>query len=201
MTKTLDNQIDQDISNIVSDLTDDLSSVSTLEFKKSVKPKKVLEVKNDDSEFTTSPDGKYKIPKPKKHADFLNKTPSRIPYVTDESILKDYHIYWQTDEKPHQISDMISQGYEFVDNNVSGYENSIPTHSGYRPDCSAYMSYCFRIPISKYKEIERIRQNAISAHEQEMQLNPNKVVDGGGNGLYATDQMKMGVRSHSPKYS
>jgi len=144
---------------------------------------------SNDIEYTVSPDGKYKIPKPKKHADFLDKQPTRIPYITDKAILAEYHIYWQTDERPHNISDMIKNGYEFVDNNVPGYEEAIPTHSGYRPDGSAYMSYCFRIPISKYKEIEKMRQDAISEQEKQNLLTP-----GGKESpdLYATEQMKLG---------
>lgn len=156
-----------------------------------------LEVIKDDVEFTTSPDGKYKIPKPKKHADFLDKSPSRIPYITDPAILSEYHIFWENDERPHNISDRINSGYEFVDNNVPGYEHAIPTHSGYRPDGSAFMSYCMRMPLSKFKEIERMRQDAITAKEQEILRKPSDE----SNAIYATEQMKLGGAATVRKFS
>jgi hypothetical protein len=149
-------------------------------------------ISNDD--FAISPDGKYKIARPKKHAEYLDKVVTRIPYITDENFKKEFHIYWQTDEKPHSISDMISQGYDFVDNNIEGCEQAVPTHSGYRPDGSAFMSYCFVMPIEKHREIEKIKQAKITTHEQEMNLNPNKALEGGKGDLYATEQMNIGQR-------
>ena len=149
------------------------------------------EIKNDDSDFTTSPDGKYKIPKPKKHADFLEKSPSRIPYITDQAILNDYHIYWESDEKPHAITDRINAGYSFVDTNTPGCEHAIPTHSGYRPDGSAFMSYAMWIPRGKFLEIERLRQNVITEKEQEILKKPSDE----SSAIYATEQMKIG-REH-----
>ena len=141
-----------------------------------------------ESDFTVSPDGKYKIPKPKKHADFLDKQPTRIPYITDPAILAEFHIFWQHDERPHNISDMIANGYEFVDNSLPGYEQAVPTHSGYRPDGSAFLSYCFRIPHTKHREIEKMRQDAITEQEKTNLLKPGgKDLD-----IYATDQMKLG---------
>jgi hypothetical protein len=150
-------------------------------------PAAVIESKKDDTEYTTSPDGKYKIPKPKKHADFLDKSPSRIPYITDQDVLGSYHIFWETDERPHNISDRINEGYEFVDTNTKGCEHAIPTHSGYRPDGSAYMSYAMWMPISKFKEIQRMKQNAITEKEQEILRKPSE-----DSGIYATEQMKLG---------
>jgi hypothetical protein len=150
-------------------------------------PAAVIESKKDDIEYTTSPDGKYKIPKPKKHADFLDKSPSRIPYITDQDVLGSYHIFWETDERPHNISDRINEGYEFVDTNTKGCEHAIPTHSGYRPDGSAYMSYAMWMPISKFKEIQRMKQNAITEKEQEILRKPSE-----DSGIYATEQMKLG---------
>lgn len=147
----------------------------------------VIEIKKDDVEYTTSPDGKYKIPKPKKHADFLDKSPSRIPYITDPEVLGGYHILWETDERPHNISDRINEGYEFVDLNTKGCENAIPTHSGYRPDGSAYMSYAMWMALDKFKTIQAIKQNAITEKEQEIMRKPSE-----DSAIYATEQMKLG---------
>lgn len=150
-------------------------------------PAAVVESEKNDVEYTTSPDGKYKIPKPKKHADFLDKSPSRIPYITDPDVLGSYHIFWETDERPHNISERINEGYEFVDTNTKGCEHAIPTHSGYRPDNSAFMSYAMWMPISKFKEIQRMKQNAITEKEQEILRKPSE-----DSAIYATEQMKLG---------
>jgi len=156
----------------------------------------------DDLEFTLTSDGKYKIPKPKKHADYLEVVSTKIPYITDPAILAEFQIFWQSDEKPIDIINMGKQGYEPIDCKVmgDGYENAVVTHGGYRVDGSAYYHYPFRIRHSDFKEIQRMKQNAINAHEREIQINPSNALDGGGN-LYATEQMKLGVTSHSPKYS
>ena len=155
--------------------------------KKLDEPAAVIESKKDDIEYTTSPDGKYKIPKPKKHADFLDKSPSRIPYITDPDVLGSYHIFWETDERPHNISDRINEGYEFVDTNTKGCEHAIPTHSGYRPDGSAYMSYAMWMSLEKFRTIQAMKQNAITEKEQEILRKPSE-----DSGIYATEQMKLG---------
>lgn len=147
----------------------------------------VIEIKKDDVEYTTSPDGKYKIPKPKKHADFLDKSPSRIPYITDPEVLGSYHIFWENDERPHNISDRINEGYEFVDLNTKGCEHAIPTHSGYRPDGSAYMSYAMWMSLEKFRTIQAMKQNAITEKEQEILRKPSENSE-----IYATEQMKLG---------
>lgn len=175
MKKELDNE------NVLENLT------FTSAEKKLDAPAAVVESKKDDIEYTTSPDGKYKIPKPKKHADFLDKSPSRIPYITDSDVLGSYHIFWETDERPHNISDRINEGYEFVDTNTKGCEHAIPTHSGYRPDGSAYMSYAMWMPLEKFKTIQAMKQNAITEKEQEILRKPSE-----DSGIYATEQMKLG---------
>ncbi len=177
INKNMENAIDN--KNALSNLSEISPQIDA--------PAAILEIKND-VEYTTSPDGKYKIPKPKKHADFLEKSPSRIPYITDPDVLGSYHIYWETDEKPHSISDRINAGYEFVDTNTKGCENAIPTHSGYRPDGSAFMSYAMWISIAKFKEIERMRQAAITEKENEILRKPSAE----GDAIYATEQMKLG---------
>jgi len=180
------NQPENKMTNILDNKNEiyKLSGISTIKDA----PVASAKVKDNDDEYTTSPDGKYKVPKPKRHFDFLEKAPSRIPYITDPAILADYHIYWATDEKPHTMLDMGKMGYTFVDNNRPGFEHAIPTHSGYRQDNSPYMSYCFYMSMSEYKRIQAIRQKAIADKEQEnLQLSSSE-----DKGLYATEQMKLG---------
>lgn len=168
------------------------NSLDNLASSAAVEPDDLLNtatVKVDDAEYTTSPDGKYKIPKPKprKHAEFLENKTYRIPYITDPDILAEWHVYWVTDEKPHSIQAMIKDGYSFVDTNVKGCESAVPTHSGYRADGSAFMSYAMWMPLATHKEIQALRQDAILKQEQQNELEPSS-----SKGIYATNQMKLG---------
>lgn len=182
MTKELDNKTNLEI----------LGAISA---EKIDEPASVLAPSQNDLEYTVSPDGKYRIQKPKKHADFLDKTPSRIPYITDPDVLGSYHIIWETDEKPHTLNDRGKQGFEFVDTNTIGCEHAVPTHSGYRPDGSAYLSYAMWMSLSKFKEIEKMRQTAITEKEQQILKHPSDE----SNSIYATSDMKMGhfIRKNS----
>jgi hypothetical protein len=179
----------KNIMKINLDNTNELENASIISAVKKVDEPiaAVIEIKKDDVEYTTSPDGKYKIPKPKKHADFLDKSPSRIPYITDPEVLGSYHIFWENDERPHNISDRINEGYEFVDLNTKGCEHAIPTHSGYRPDGSAYMSYAMWMSLEKFRTIQAMKQNAITEKEQEILRKPSE-----DSAIYATEQMKLG---------
>lgn len=158
----------------------------------------------DNENYTYTADGKYKIPKPKKHAEFLEVTQLRVPHITNPDILKEYHIFWQSDENPIDIVNMGKQGYEAINHLTSGegYENAQPVYAGTRNDGSFYHLYPFRIRHSDFKIIQEMKQNAISAHEQEMNLNPRKALNEGKNDLgdvYATEQMNLGQRGFIKK--
>ncbi len=151
---------------------------------------------NKEDGFTMSPDGKYKIPKPKKHATLLTNTPSRIPYITGD-INKEYEFYWVTDREPNSIPLAIQQGWEFVDPNTAGCENAKePVYAGVRADGTAYFHYALWMPKGKFAEIQQLKQSAIDDKEQEILQRPSAE----GSAIYATEQMKIST-STSPAVS
>ena len=180
MTKNLDNTTMNDKSNL-NDLAVAAESPVTT---------KSVEV-NNDKEYTISPDGKYKIlkPKPNKHAEFLEKSPSRIPYITGP-LTKEYEFFWATDREPNSIPAAISQGWEFVDPSSEGCESAKePVYAGVRPDGSAYFHYAMWMRKEKHAEIQSTRQDAITRKEQEILRKPSAEAN---SGIYATEQMKLG---------
>lgn len=151
----------------------------------------------DNENFTYTSDGKYKIPKPKKHAEFLEVTKLRVPHITDPNILKEFHIFWQSDENPIDIFNMGKQGYESINHltDGEGYENAERVCAGTRKDGSFYYLYPFRIRHSDHRIIQEMKQNVISSHEKEMNLNPTKALEIKTNGnFYPTSEMNIGKK-------
>lgn len=145
-----------------------------------------LNVKTEELEYTTSPDGKYKFPKPKSetHSDFLEETTTNIPYFT----VPGYVIIWPHDAKSSEIPNYVRKGYEFADPSVSGFENARdrPLARMMKDDGTPARHYCMYMSEGKFKEMKKREQDEIDAKEHDLKLKPSADA-----GIYATDQMSM----------
>jgi hypothetical protein len=133
----------------------------------------------DTEEYTVSPDGKYKFPKIKQkaHGSIIVDETTRIPYFDRPG----YAIAWFTDEKPHELDRQRRRGYEFVDKDCPEAEGrELVIHAGYRVDGSPYNHYAMQIPLGHFKALKAAEHKELKDHEL-------------GQGLYATDQMKLGT--------
>lgn len=126
-----------------------------------MKDKKTLDInlQNDNSEWISSPDGKYKFPKPKSidHNDLLDGGKRSLPDI----IIQGYKTVWVHDSDANTIFNMIQRGYDFVpqdqlDKIGIGKREifaGIP-----KTDGNAAKYYAMMISDSKWKEIEDARR-------------------------------------------
>lgn len=128
-------------------------------------------------EFTISPDGLYRIPKPHSHGFDQELGGLSIDYFQRPG----YEISWFKDEQPHELGEAVKMGYEFVDSSCEEAQGrELKKHGGYRIDGSAFHLYAMQIPTELFKQRKVNEQNRLKSHEEQQ-------------GIYATSDMKLGT--------
>ncbi len=181
--KKLDTKNEPSIDNPHLDSDEIVAQVEEKEIPAKPSP---IKKKDEEPEYTVSPDGKYKFLKPKAetHSDYLEETNTNIPYFT----VPGYVIVWPHDAKSSDIPDYVRKGYEFANPDLPGWENARerPLARMMKDDGTPSRHYCMFMSEEKFKEMKKREQDRIDQEEQQMKLKPSTEA-----GIYATDQMSM----------
>lgn len=124
--------------------------------------KKTLDnnLEKDNSEWIISPDGKYKLPKPKSidHNDLLDGGKRLLPDI----IISGYKTVWVHDADANGIYNMTQKGYDFVPQSEldkAGIGKREIFAGIPKTDGNTAKYYAMMISDSKWKEIEDARRN------------------------------------------
>lgn len=152
------------------------SEIGNIEEKK-VSPQ--VAKKADNEEFTTSPDGKYLIPKPKSHGTFIEDNSTRIPYFD----LPGRVVAWHVDRESNELPLQVRRGWEFVttDTDDVPHGQQLVVWGGSRADGSTYHHYAMYMPVERFHALKQAEQDRLKDHELEQ-------------GIYATEQMTLGTK-------
>ena len=169
------------MTNDLKDLTPELK-INSEEKTIDKKEKTVKNVKDDESNYTTSPDGKYKFRIATEFdSDRLEENQFNIPQIK----IPGWVVIWPHDIKANTIAQMMAKGWIFV----SKEENPAAGRkivAGRTQGGETAFHYAMKMPEAKFKELqareEEQRQNLVASIKKA----PSKE----SKAIYATDQMK-----------
>lgn len=138
----------------------------------------------EEKAYTTSHDGKYKIPVSEFNSDRLEENKFNIPQIK----IPGWVVAWPHDIKASSIPHMVDQGWLFISPNEPGCEAAgRKVVAGRTQAGETAFHYAMKMPESKFKELqareERGRKNLLEGIAKA----PSET----SNAIYATDQMKL----------
>lgn len=138
----------------------------------------------EEENYTTSPDGKYKIPVLEFDSDRLEENKFNIPQLK----IPGWVVAWPHDLKASSIPHMVDQGWLFVSPNEPGCEAAgRKVVAGRTQAGETAFHYAMKMPESKFKEMqareERGRKNLLESIA--------KAPSEESSAIYATNEMKI----------
>lgn len=153
-----------------------------------------MKVEKDEARYTTSPDGKYKIPVSEYNSDRLEENQQNIPTIT----IPGWVVVWPHDIKPSTIQSMVNKGWQFVSSKEPGCEAAgRKIVAGRTAAGETAFHYAMKMPESKYKELTKREEEERKAYENSIKQTPNDK----SSAIYATDDMKFDNPSNRESYA
>lgn len=141
----------------------------------------------DEKKYTTSPDGKYKIPISEFDSDRLEENKFNIPQIK----IPGWVVSWPHDLKANSIPHMVDQGWRFISPNEPGCEAvSRKVVAGRTQAGETAFHYAMKMPESKFKEMQAREEGERQDLLKAIQKAPSEE----SKAIYSTDQMKINNR-------
>jgi len=138
----------------------------------------------EEKAYTTSPDGKYKIPISEFDSDRLEENKFNIPTIK----IPGWVVSWPHDIKAGSIPHMVDQGWLFVNPNQPGCEAaSRKVVAGRTQSGETAFHYAMKMPEAKFKELQ-VREET---QRKSLLDSVAKAPSEDSKAIYATEQMKI----------
>jgi hypothetical protein len=141
-------------------------------------------VSSEEINYTSSPDGKYKIPVSEFDSDRLEENKSNIPQLN----IPGWVVCWPHDIKANSIPHMVDQGWLFVSPNEPNCEaagRKIP--AGRTQGGETAFHYAMKMLEPKFKEMRFREEKERKSMLDSVKTAPSKETKA----IYATEQMKI----------
>ena len=134
--------------------------------------------------YTTSPDGKYKIPVSEFDSDRLEENRTNIPQIK----IPGWVVCWPDDRKASTLGYMVDKGYSFVSPNEPGCEAvSRKVVAGNKQTGEPAFHYAMKIPECKFKELQAREEK----ERKDLLESVAKAPSEESKAIYATEEMKI----------
>jgi len=142
-----------------------------------------IEPSNEESNYTTSPDGKYKsLITSEYDSDRFEENKTNIPQIK----IPGYVVSAPHDKSPNSIQNMLDKGWQFVTVTESPAAKR-KIYAGTNTAGEAAFHYLMKMPESKFKEIQAREEQ----HRKNLLESVAKAPSEESSAIYATDQMKI----------
>jgi len=139
---------------------------------------------NEEKAYTTSPDGKYKIPVSEFDSDRLEENEFSIPQIK----IPGWVVSWPHDIKANSIPRMVDKGWIFVNPNEPGCEAAgRKVVAGRTQAGETAFHYAMKMLECKFKELQKREEGKRTDLLESVKKAPSTE----SNAIYATDQMKI----------